>query len=143
MVKNPFTGDEFEQPVDGGLSNEETDAIREIFAAHNIQGPFDGGHLVGPVYGNESLNFHTEFELGGDSPVVSISVFVSVDDLSDEILVTILTLARNGNLSLMSQLGTSVRIVDRQPTSKELARWPDAKKLTSTAELRQWLQDKI
>jgi hypothetical protein len=142
-VVNPFTGEEFQKPIDDGLSKQEIDALRESFAAHKVHGPVNGGHLVGPVYGNEWVSLHTEFELGGASRVVSISVLLEIDELEDEVLEAILTIARNGNLALMSQLGKSVRIIDRQPTAKELARWPDAEKLSSLAELRQWIEVEI
>ena len=142
-VVNPFTQAESQVPVDFGLNKKETEALWEIFAAHKVGGPFDGGHLVGPVYGNEWINFHSGFELGGSTPVVSISTFLTVRELSDKVLDLILRIARLGNLALTSQHGKSARIVGRQPNLKERDRWPDAEELSTIADLEDWLQNQI
>jgi hypothetical protein len=139
-VVNPFTRQELKVPLDDGLVERETEAVRKIFAQHAIEGPFKAGHVSGySIYANDWVSLRC-FELGGSTPVEGIDVFLTLSELTNEALELILELARDGNLALTSQLGKLVRIVGRHPTSEELARWPDAKKLSTTTELRNWLE---
>jgi hypothetical protein len=142
-VTNPFTKEVFRVPDDDGMSDEDVHAIREIFAAYSIKGPIDGGHLVGPVYGNDWITFHPGYDFGGPNPVVAVCAFLAVPDLSDDVSKLIFTLARDGNLALMSTDAKKVRIVGRQPNLREVARWPGATSIRSIKDVRKWLLEEV
>jgi len=94
------------------------------------------------VYGNEGEYLRVRgAELHQEEPICSFSVELAVKSLDDAILEIILMIARAGNLALCSPFGTDdVRIVDAEPSKKILHRWPDAKKLSSSEEMRDWLK---
>lgn len=140
---NPFTGKVVEFLIDDGLTNEEIDALQEVFDENGIDGPEPQGEgyaAYGPA-GN-SLRFRCN-DLDDGESISSIAVEVVVKELSAEILVIVLDVARAGNFALTSSVGDCVRIPDRSPDVKLLERWPDATSLSSISELRQWLKDSI
>lgn len=140
---NPFTGEAVVVPIDDGLSDDEIDALRDVFDENAIDGPEPEGEGYA-VYGadGDSLRFRC-FTFDGDHSICDIAAEVVVKQLSDDILTIILDVARAGNLALTSSVGDCVRIPGRRPDPKLLKRWPDAQPLSSISELRQWLQDSI
>ena len=139
---NPFTGEPVIVHIDDGLSVEERRAIQAVFAEHGIEGPepdFEGYAMCSD---DDSLRFRCD-DLDGDAPISNFEVEVVVKQLSDELLAIVLDVARAGNLALMSSVGDCVRIAHDAPAATLIKRWPDAEPLSSIADLREWLQQKI
>jgi hypothetical protein len=139
---SPFTGIPFDVPVDQGLTDRERQTVRDIFAEYGITGPEHTGNEGYGAYRNHQAEFRC-FELDGPNQIVAIQVDLVVTHLSDDLLKMILKLAIAANLALTSFHGKFARIVNRYPNRKMVARWPDAKKLSSVAELRTWLDEVI
>jgi len=140
---NPLTGNAIEFPIDNGLTDDEVDAIQNVFAENGIDGPEPDGEGYA-VYGSdgEYLRFQC-YDLEGSAPISSIDGEAVVKQLTDSVLTIILDVARAGNLVLTSSVGDCVRIPDDSPTEILLNRWPDAESLSSVSELRRWLQETI
>jgi hypothetical protein len=141
--RNPFTGEPVEFPIDDGLTDDEIDAIQDVFDENGIDGPEPDGQGYA-VYGadGDCLRFRCN-DLDAGEPISGIAAEAVVKELSDQILTVILDVARAGHLALTSSVGDCVRIPDRTPDAKLLKRWPDAQSLSSISELRQWFEDSI
>lgn len=136
---NPFTGEATEFPIDDGMTDEEIEAIQDIFDEYEIDGPepeFEGYAM----YSDEgsSLRFRCN-DLDDCDLITGIPIELVTPTLMDEMLSIILQVARAGNLAFTSVTGEDVRIVDCVPTAVQLRRWPDARTVNSISELRDWL----
>jgi hypothetical protein len=141
-VVNPFTKQQFEVPIDKGLTEGEVEAIWTIFQDHQVTLIELIADENWATYANEQAKFRC-LDLNGPTPIDSIHAELTVPQITNEMLEMILAMASGANLALTSNDHKCVRIAGRHPNSMELARWPDAKKLSSVAELRQWLQNDI
>jgi hypothetical protein len=140
---NPFTGETVESTMDAGLTDDEINALQDVFDENGIDGPEPEGEGYAAYRAEgESLRFRCN-DLDEGEPIDGIAAEVVVKQLSDELLTIILDVARAGNLVLTSSVGDCVRVPIRDPDHKLLQRWPDAVAVSSIAELRQWLQESI
>lgn len=125
------------------LTEEEIEAIREVFENHGIEGPepeFEGYAVYGPK--KERLRFRI-YDLDDHEPIAGFSVEIAVRELTDETLQVIWDVAKAGNLALTNSVGRSVRILETKPTAKLLKRWPSVRSILSLSELKDWLINEI
>jgi hypothetical protein len=140
---NPFTGEPVEFPIDEGLSQSERDALTKVLAAHGFNGPEPDGEGYALYLPNDQSVRIRSGEFDRTERIPGFAVEIIVLELTDDILKIMLDVAQSGNLALTSVTGEDVRLVSRPDDDKALKRWPDARPLESTAELRTWLVDVI
>jgi len=142
-VPHPFANKTIIVPIDNGLTKEELKAVQAVFAENGIEGPEPDGEGYA-LYGDDGakLRFLSR-DLDGELPITGMVVEITVKELTDEFLRIVLDVARCGNLALTSSVGDQVRLVERIPTDSQLARWPDAKPVSSVADLRASLEHDI
>jgi len=140
---NPFTGETTEFPVDDGMTEDEIDAVQDIFDDNGIEGP-EPEHEGYAVFSDDgsSIRFRCH-DLDAGDPITGIPIELVVPHLTDEVLTIIMDVARAGNLALTSVTGEDVRLIEKQPDSTQLKRWPDAATIGSVADLRDWLNNVI
>lgn len=138
---NPFTGETIEVPIDDGLSQAERDALAKVLSTHGFKGPEPEGEGYALYLPNDQSVRIRGGELDGTRRITGFAVEIVVVELNEDILKIVLDMARSGNLALTSFTGDKVRLVSRPDDDKALKRWPDAKPVESTAELRAWLVD--
>jgi hypothetical protein len=99
---NPFTGEIMEFPVDDGMTEDEIDAVQDIFDDNGIEGP-EPEYEGYAVYNDDgsSIRFRCH-DLGAGDPITGIPIEIVVSNLTDEVLAIIIDVARAGNLALTS-----------------------------------------
>ena len=136
---NPATGETVVFPIDNGLTDDEVEAVQDLFDDNGIDGPEPDCEGYS-IYGDDGsyLRFRCH-DLDAGEPVIGIPIELVTPALTDEILTIILDATRVGNLALTSGIGKAVRLTSGPPSPAQLKRWPDAATITSIIELRHWL----
>lgn len=145
LIVNPFTRQQFEVPVDEGLTHYEIEAVKNIFSNNDVRLLEVIADEAWATYANEHATFKC-FDLDSSNRIDSIHAELVVAKLSDELLRMILALASDANLALISDHRKThrfARIVGRPPDERLLERWPDMEELSSVSELRYWLTEQI
>lgn len=117
--------------------------MARILASHGFDGPEPDGEGYALYLADDQSVRIRGGELNGEYPITGFAVEIISLEVTDDILRIMLELARNGNLAFTSVVGDKALLVDRLDDEKSQQRWPDAKIVQTTADLRRWLIDEI
>lgn len=138
---NPFSGEAVRYRIEDPLSKEEIESAAKVLEQRGfafIEG--EGYYSERPD--GEHISFRCPFTKS-PSPVTGMAVEIVCRELSLADVATVLDVARAGNLGLASSVGDLVRVVDRDPTSDELVRWPDVRSIMSVDDAHKWIIESI
>jgi hypothetical protein len=140
---NPFTNEPVNFPIDDGLTKTERLAIAKVMTDHGFNGPERHGEGYALYLPEDQYIRIRGGDLRGAETTTGFAVEIVVLELTDDVLEIMLQIARAGNLAFTSVTGEDVRLVDRPSDAMTLERWPDAKLIETTGELKTWLVDTI
>ncbi|HEY8749462.1 MAG TPA: hypothetical protein VIM11_15865 [Tepidisphaeraceae bacterium] len=136
---NPFTGETVHFPLDDGLTPQErTNLEAQLSQMRASTADEDGYRTINCPDGGE-------FTIGvarNNTPLVSCHI--EIITLTDDVIASILDLARSGNMAIRSSIDSDVVALTKPPQSGLIAgRWPGAPVINAPGQLRSWLEGSV
>lgn len=141
--KNPFTGEAVELERPGHLTPEELHGLLAALGRHGYSNEGWQEGEYGRREGRGAYQLLRGLHLVEDKATGSLAGELVVHELREEHVDALFDIVRSGNLVLTNGWAEKARCVGREPSDDERDRWPDVRRIDSTADLRVWLEDEL
>jgi hypothetical protein len=132
-VKNPFTGEAIEVPIDPGLNQSERKAVIGLLAEVKAAGP-DPDYYYRLTFSDGGLADIVTGTLDGNNPSVSFGIEIYV--MTPQVVDFLFRLARAASMCVLPIMNNTVPILTSiAQDDKVCKRWPDAVVVNSADEL--------